>query len=140
MTRAKQAADLHSSTLDQQALHQLLTHYDLDAHIVTIREEYHKRMLRMKLLLSDARFADLRWLEPQGGMFFWVELPASIHSSELLKLAVQEGVAFVPGTDFYAENPKHNTMRLNFTHTAPEHLGSAMDRLSAALTAYRQQV
>jgi 2-aminoadipate transaminase len=40
MAKAKQAVDLHSSTLDQQALHQLLTHFDLDAHIRTIRNEY----------------------------------------------------------------------------------------------------
>ncbi len=138
MTRAKQAADLHSSTLDQQALHQLLTHYDLDAHIGTIRTEYHKRMLRMKQLLSDARFANLRWQEPQGGMFFWVELPESIHASELLKLAVEEGVAFVPGTDFYAENPRTNMMRLNFTHTDPDQLIVGMDRLAAAMMAYMQ--
>lgn len=139
MTRAKQAADLHSSTLDQQALHQLLTHYDLDAHIGTIREEYCKRMQRMKELLSDPRFAELRWEEPKGGMFFWVELPASVNASELLKRAVQEGVAFVPGTDFYAENARHNTLRLNFTHTSPDNMVVGMDRLSVALAAYKQQ-
>lgn len=139
LTRAKQAADLHSSTLDQQALHQLLTHFDLDAHIGTIRVEYHKRMLRMKELLSDTRFADLRWEEPKGGMFFWVELPESIDSSTLLKRAVQEGVAFVPGTDFYAEHARLNMLRLNFTHTSPDNMVVGMDRLAAALAAYRQQ-
>ncbi|WP_127586486.1 aminotransferase-like domain-containing protein [Paenibacillus koleovorans] len=139
MTRAKQAADLHSSAIDQQALYQLLTHFDLDAHIGTIREEYRQRMMRMRELLLAPRFADLRWEEPRGGMFFWVELPEGIRSGELLKLAVQEGVAFVPGTDFYAEHPQLNRMRLNFTHTAPELMGVAMDRLAAALETYKAQ-
>jgi len=136
MTKAKQAVDLHSSSLDQQ----LLTHFDLDAHIQTIRNEYRKRMEQMKELLVDSRFADLRWNEPQGGMFFWAELPETIDASELLKLAVQEGVAFVPGVDFYAENPRRNTMRLNFTHTNRDTMKLGMDRLAAALAAYKQSV
>ena len=140
MTKAKQAVDLHSSSLDQQALHQLLTHFDLDAHIQTIRNEYRKRMERMKELLGDPRFADLRWNEPQGGMFFWAELPETIDASELLKLAVQNGVAFVPGVDFYAENPRRNTMRLNFTHTDRDTMKLGMERLAAALAAYKQNV
>ncbi|MFK7691166.1 PLP-dependent aminotransferase family protein [Paenibacillus sp. HJGM_3] len=139
MTRAKQAADLHSSTLDQQALHQLLTHFDLDAHIRIIRAEYERRMQRMKALLSEARFADLRWREPAGGMFFWVELPEAIDATALLQHAVQQGVAFVPGRDFYAEQPRANTLRLNFTHTPPELVGVGMDRLAAALEAYAQE-
>jgi 2-aminoadipate transaminase len=140
MTKAKQAVDLHSSTLDQQALYQLLTHFDLDAHIQNIRDEYRRRMELMKSLLQDARFSDLRWNEPQGGMFFWVELPESIDASELLKRAVEKGVAFVPGVDFYAENPRFNTMRLNFTHTDNDSMKLGLDRLADALDAYKHNV
>jgi 2-aminoadipate transaminase len=35
---------------------------------------------------------------------------------ELLKLAVKEKVAFVPGRPFYPINGGHNTMRLNFSY------------------------
>lgn len=140
MAKAKQAVDLHSSTLDQQALYQLLTHFDLDAHIQTIRDEYRSRMELMKSLLQNPRFADLRWNEPQGGMFFWVELPESIDATQLLKKAVEQGVAFVPGMDFYAENPRRNTMRLNFTHTDSANMKIGLDRLAEALELYKQSV
>ncbi|GAA3402782.1 PLP-dependent aminotransferase family protein [Paenibacillus hodogayensis] len=137
MAKAKQAVDLHSSTIDQQALYQLLTHYDLDAHIQTIRDEYRSRMELMKSLLLDARFSELRWNEPQGGMFFWVELPEAIDASELLKKAVEQGVAFVPGLDFYAEHPRRNTLRLNFTHTDSANMKIGLDRLAEALISYK---
>ncbi|MDF2719898.1 MAG: PLP-dependent aminotransferase family protein, partial [Paenibacillus sp.] len=140
MAKAKQAVDLHSSTLDQQALYQLLTHFDLDAHIRTIRNEYRGRMELMKSLLQDPRFSDLHWNEPQGGMFFWVELPESIDATQLLKKAVEKGVAFVPGMDFYAENPRRNTLRLNFTHTDNANMKLGLDRLAEALDAYKQNV
>jgi 2-aminoadipate transaminase len=133
MTRAKQAADLHSSSTDQQALYQLLCNFDLDAHIATIRLEYERRMKKMAALLNGLERSDIRWSEPKGGMFLWLELPEGLLAEELLKVAVQEGVAFVPGASFYAETPKLNTLRLNFTHSNEEQLTLGMQYFSKAL-------
>jgi 2-aminoadipate transaminase len=133
MTRAKQAADLHSSSTDQQALYQLLTHFDLDAHIAAIRIEYEQRMKKMAALLHGLKRPDIRWSEPKGGMFLWLELPEGLVAEELLKAAVQEGVAFVPGASFYAETPKLNTLRMNFTHSNEEQLTLGMQYFAKAL-------
>ncbi len=140
MTQAKQAADLHSSTLDQQTLYQLLEHFDLDAHIVAIRRHYGERMRMMAGLLKEQAWPGVTWNEPKGGMFFWVELPEHIRSDELLKQAVQEGVAFVPGASFYADSPKHNTMRMNYTHTDRESMELGMQRLAAAMQPYLMKI
>ncbi|MBE1445584.1 PLP-dependent aminotransferase family protein [Paenibacillus sp. OAS669] len=133
MTRAKQAADLHSSSMDQQALHQLFLHFDLYGHIDLVRTEYEKRMRQMVELLKQQDWNGTRWIEPKGGMFIWVELPEHINTEELLKLAVEEGVAFVPGVSFYADEPKHNTMRLNFTHTDTKQMMEGIERLNRAI-------
>jgi 2-aminoadipate transaminase len=133
MTRAKQAADLHSSSLDQQTLYQLLEHFDLDAHIILIRRQYQERMKFMASLLQEHNWPGAKWNEPKGGMFFWVELSEQIKAEELLKLAVQEGVAFVPGSTFYAEEPVYNTMRLNYTYTNRESTILGMQKLTAAM-------
>jgi 2-aminoadipate transaminase len=136
MTRAKQAADLHSSSMDQQALYQLLSHFDLDAHIATIRAEYEQRMRRMTASLQKMGRKRLAWNDPKGGMFLWVELPLSHNAQALLARAVEEGVAFVPGANFYADTPKLNTLRLNFTHTNSEQMQIGMERLTRALDGY----
>jgi 2-aminoadipate transaminase len=133
MTRAKQAADLHSSSTDQQALYQLLCHFDLDAHIAIIRLEYERRMKKMAALLKGLERSDIRWSEPKGGMFLWLELPEGLVAEELLKAAVQEGVAFVPGSSFYAEKPKLNTLRMNFTHSNEEQLTLGIQYFAKAL-------
>ncbi len=133
MAQAKQAADLHSSSLDQQTLYQLMEHFDLDGHIRFVRKEYEARMKQMAGLLEQKHWPGVSWREPKGGMFFWLELPEGINAGELLKTAVQLGVAFVPGLTFFAEDPKVNTLRMNFTHNDAEHTILGMDRLEKAL-------
>ena len=69
-----------------------------------IREVYGHRRRVMLDALSKAfpdPSAGVRWTRPQGGLFLWVELPDWMDTAELLKEAVKEKVAFVPGTPFY---------------------------------------
>ncbi len=136
MTRAKQAADLHSSSLDQQALYELLTHFDLDLHIVAIRAEYKKRMLLMNDLLTQKQWNGVRWNKPAGGMFLWLTLPEGVVAEDLLSVAVKEGVAFVPGAEFYSGAPMKNTLRLNFSHSSPHALEAGVERFARSLGRY----
>lgn len=138
IAKAKQAADLHSSAIDQRALYELLQHFDIEAHIRIISREYHSRMKLLAGELSTARWKAASFREPRGGMFLWLELPSGINTSRLLPYAVEQGVAFVPGEVFYAANPLKNAMRLNFTHTPPELLPAAVRRLEAALENYER--
>jgi len=133
MARAKQAADLHSSSLDQQTLHQLMEHFDLAGHIEFVRKEYEARMRQMAELLAQQKWPGVTWNEPKGGMFFWLELPESVDAGELLKTAVDLGVAFVPGVSFFADGSGKNTMRLNFTHNDFEGTVTGMKRLNQAM-------
>lgn len=133
VAKAKQAADLHSSTMDQQVLSQLLHKFDLDAHIALISEEYGARMLEMQGLLKKAALPDLKWVTPKGGMFLWVELPDGLDAEALLRCAVQKGVAFVPGSSFYADNAMRNTMRLNYTHNKGARTEQGVARLVEAI-------
>ncbi|MFC4601683.1 PLP-dependent aminotransferase family protein [Cohnella hongkongensis] len=133
LARAKQAADLHSSSLDQQALHQLIEHFDLAGHIEFVRKEYEARMRQMAELLSQQMWPGVTWNEPKGGMFFWLTLPESVDTAELLKTAVDLGVAFVPGVSFFADGSGTNTMRLNFTHNDAEGTVIGMQRLNQAM-------
>ncbi|MBO9598269.1 MAG: aminotransferase class I/II-fold pyridoxal phosphate-dependent enzyme, partial [Cohnella sp.] len=93
-----------------------------------------KRMRQMADLLQEAAWPGVTWNEPKGGMFFWLEVPESVNTSELLKTAVDLGVAFVPGVTFYAEESKTNNMRLNFTHNDAEATVVGMQRLSQAMS------
>ncbi|MFF2091922.1 PLP-dependent aminotransferase family protein [Paenibacillus sp. NPDC058174] len=133
MAKAKQAADIHSSTMDQQILSQLLAHFPLDDHIQTIRRSYKARMIEMQSLLLEQKIEGFNWIEPKGGMFIWTQLPEGLDAEVLLKAAVLKGVAFVPGSSFYAYAPQRNTARLNFTHNTGQKTVQGVQRLADAI-------
>lgn len=66
-------------------------------------------------------------------MFIWVELPEGLDAEALLRNAVQKGVAFVPGSSFYADNPMRNTARLNYSHNKGERTVQGIARLIEAI-------
>lgn len=138
ITKAKQAADLHSSAIDQRALYELLGVFDIEGHIREISREYYSRMKLLSTELSSRNWNDTHFHEPRGGMFLWLTLSGQINATKLLPFAVEQGVAFVPGEVFFSARPLTNTMRLNFTHTPPELVPLAVQRLEKALAQYEQ--
>ncbi|MBI0579021.1 PLP-dependent aminotransferase family protein [Neobacillus cucumis] len=134
MTQAKQMNDLHSSSLDQQALYYLLRDFNLDSHIALIRSVYYERMKLMKEYFDKVGSGLFTCKEPKGGMFMWVEGNEELNTTALLGEAVKKGVAFVPGAPFYVNEPKHNTFRVNYSHSTPEKIKLGMERLVDVLT------
>jgi 2-aminoadipate transaminase len=132
MAQAKQASDLHSSSLDQQALYYLVRDFDLNSHIALLRREYRQRMIVMRDYLKDLK--GFSFTEPKGGMFIWVKADQHLDMTSLLHEAVKNGVAYVPGAPFYVANPQKNTFRLNYTHSTPEKLKLGMTRLYEVLS------
>ncbi|MCG7409800.1 PLP-dependent aminotransferase family protein [Paenibacillus sp. ACRRX] len=136
LARGKQSSDLHSSVFDQLILSELLESdtFSLDDHIHKLSLVYKERMETMAThLQQDVPWREAVWKMPQGGMFFWVELPEGLDAEALLKCAVGKGVAFVPGTPFFAGEAKRNTMRLNYSFAEPEVIHTGMDRLGEAV-------
>jgi 2-aminoadipate transaminase len=119
LVQAKQATDLHTSTLTQMAVYEVVKDGFLDRHLPVVRELYRKQCGFMLDALSREFPASVTWTRPQGGMFIWVTLPTHIDSAKLLGRAIAEKVAFVPGAPFYAGVPATNTLRLSFV-TVPE--------------------
>lgn len=113
----KQASDLHSSHVDQQVIYNYLTHYNLDEHLMSIRGLYKERRDAMKTAMDENFSSEVRYLVPQGGMFFWISFPENIKALDLLNQCVQRGILFVPGETFYHEKPCLNQARFNFSNT-----------------------
>jgi DNA-binding transcriptional MocR family regulator len=133
LTIAKQAADLHSSTIDQAATARWLAHVDLDAHLGRLRHVYRERRDAMLAALPDTLPGGSTFNRPDGGMFLWVRLPEGRDATALLPRAIEQQVAYVPGAPFYATTPDPRTLRLSFTTHAPQDIRHGMDRLKAAL-------
>ena len=77
--------------------------------------------------------SEARWTHPKGGMFLWGILPESMDASEVLKVAVEKKVAFVPGFAFHPNGGGENTMRLNFSFSKPDEIREGITRLGLTL-------
>lgn len=130
---AKQAADLHTSTVDQLAAAHYLAAVDLDAHVATVRDAYRARRDALLAGLGDALPAGSEWNRPEGGMFVWARLPEGHDASALLKTAIAHDVAFVPGAPFHTGAPDPRTLRLSFVTHTPEENTEGLLRLGRAL-------
>ena len=75
---AKQAADLHSSTVDQAAAALWLATVDLDAHIANLRAQYGARRDALLDGLAAALPPGSTHNRPDGGMFVWARLPGRL--------------------------------------------------------------
>ena len=126
----KQAADLHTSSLDQFVAYHYLTNNDQAAHLATIRKAYGERFDVLDRTLREAMPAEYSWTRPDGGMFLWLTGPEHLDSLELLTRAVQHNVAFVPGRDFFPAHGGANFMRLNFSNATPERIREGISRLA----------
>jgi 2-aminoadipate transaminase len=133
MVQAKQAADLHSSTFAQMVAYETGRNGFLDHHVREIRRVYHQRRDLMLGLLEEMMPPDTTWTHPMGGLFLWLRLPEGINSTDLLAKAVEQKVAFVPGSPFYPHGGGENTMRLNFSNATPEQIEIGMARLAEVI-------
>ncbi|MEU2995615.1 aminotransferase-like domain-containing protein [Streptomyces sp. NPDC001758] len=129
---AKQAADLHTSTLDQAAAARYLKDADLDSHLARVRSAYGRRRDALLDGLPQALPAGSAWSTPAGGMFIWVKLPEEYDATTALRNAVTKRVAFVPGTPFFAGTPDRTTLRLSFTLHTVEEITMGLGRLGAS--------
>lgn len=131
----KQAADLHSSTINQMAIATVAT-AQFDSHVATIKEAYRARRDRMLVALEAHMPKGVTWTRPEGGMFIWLELPAHLDCADLLAQSLKsERVAFVPGHAFFADGSGSNTMRLSFSRTDEAGIDEGIARLGRLVTA-----
>jgi 2-aminoadipate transaminase len=133
LVQAKQGADLHTATFNQLVAYEVGRGGFLDRHIKTIREVYGYRRDVM-LGAMDAYFPPgVEWTHPEGGLFLWGTLPEALNAADVLKMAIEQKVAFVPGSPFYPTGGGHNTMRLNFSNATPEKIREGIARMGRVL-------
>ena len=130
----KQAADLHSSTINQIAIGNVAESI-FPAQVDKIKRAYSARRDAMLAALAKYMPPSTSWTKPEGGMFVWVRLPEGMDGAELLARSIQtEKVAFVPGRAFYADGSNNNTLRLSFSCANETMIEEGIQRLGRLIS------
>ena len=135
LTVLKQSADLHTDNLAQFAVAQFFADNDVDAHVKEIRALYGKRKDLMLEGIKKYFPEGVKYTDPEGGMFLWVEVPGVDDTVELFKECLEHDVAFVPGDPFFAGEVQPGAFRLNYSNMKEDQIEVGLKRLGAALTA-----
>lgn len=78
------------------------------------------------------------YAEPKGGYYLWVELPEGVDTAELLEVAKDEGVWYLPGEIFSPDDGSRNFLRLSWAYEEPDSIEDGIRRLGRALDAYQR--
>jgi DNA-binding transcriptional MocR family regulator len=131
MLATKTVADLGSPLLDQLLSVRLLEQVD------EVRAERAAELRPRRDALAAAlaeRLPDWRFRVPAGGLALWVQLPSG-NAGEFAELALEHGVAVVPGPALSVDDGNRRALRLAFVEDVPRLL-EAVDRLARAWAAY----
>lgn len=128
--KVKQCTDLHTNTLCQYMIYEYIKAGKLEPHIKVIIEDYKTKRDLMVNTMRDNFPEGIKWTEPNGGLFLWVELPQHISAKELLPKAVDMKVAYVYGSPFFPDGKGENTLRLNYSNATLEDIVEGIKRLA----------
>lgn len=131
--RAKQAADLHTSTFAQRLVAGLVADAGWYAgHCASLRAVLSERAGALTGALERELGAAVAFAPVRGGMFVWVTFRDVADTDALLRVALGHGVAFVPGSAFDPERRRGPQARLSFATLPAAELGVAVAALGAA--------
>jgi 2-aminoadipate transaminase len=129
----KQSTDLHTNQLSQAAMAEFMRRGYFAKHLAKVRKIYRARLEAMEEALERHMPDGTSWTHPEGGMSIWVTLPAGFDAGELLIHARERGILFLPGRNFYSQQPRPNTLRLGFAAVDEKRIAQGIEKLAGLL-------
>ena len=126
---AQESALLCPSSFTQFMISEYLSRADWQKQIDTFRGVYRERK---DAALSAVRefMPGVETTTPDGGFYLWLTLPEGVDSKAMLPLAVEELVAYTPGTAFFGDGTGHRNLRICYSYPTPENIRIGIQRLS----------
>ena len=132
LVAAKQLTDQCAGALGQRLFEESSRRGWVDEQLSRSRALYRRKGERMLAALERSLPAGSHWTRPRGGFFSWLTLP-DVDAVALAQRAVEQNVAFVPGTLFFADGRGADTLRLSFSLVDEEQIDEGVARLASLL-------
>ena len=123
--------------LAESIVHELCRSGGLDENLRVVKPALAERRDALVAALR-AHIPEARFVVPGGGYFLWLTLEGDIDTTELLRVARDEGVAFVAGPDFMLEGGEAS-LRLSFASVPADRIDEGVARIARALASIRAQ-
>ncbi len=134
MIICKQTQDVHTNVLSQMIAYRFVTTYSIDEHIEGLRKAYGKKCKLMMDLMDEHFPKSVKHTCPEGGLFLYCTMPDGYDSKELMKLALEKKVAFVPGTSCMIDDKaSYSTFRMNYSAASEADIEKGIKALGEVL-------
>lgn len=134
MLAAKHATDISSAGLTQRAFDFYLREGLWKKHINNMRGLFYKRFSVMQQSIDQYMPKEVKEVyRPSGGLYFWLRLPRSYSSERLYKMALDRGVAFLPGSLFLSDREDTPGFRLSFAAVDENEIEVGIKKLAATI-------
>ncbi len=132
LTIAKQATDVHTSSLSQAIINEFILNGDLERGIAASIPIYRDKLTKMIDCLEKEMPASFSFTRPEGGLFIWGTFTeeSGISCAERFSAALAKKVAYVTGVDFFCDGRGKNNVRLNFSNATNEQIEIGVKRLA----------
>ena len=124
-----QAAVLQASTFNIAVISKYIDMFDLDAHVEKLRKVYKHRCTLMIDSMKQYFPKEVKFTDPDGGLFTWAELPDYINTKDMALQALEQKVAYVPGAGFFPNGGNDFCMRLNYSSMTDDRIVEGIRRL-----------
>jgi DNA-binding transcriptional MocR family regulator len=113
----------------QAAIADYLQHGGYDRHLRKLRYALEDQQRAMLAAVSRYFPAQTRVSQPAGGYFLWLELPESVDSLHVFRVALAQGISIAPGPIFSPARRFAHCIRLNYGSPWTEAAEKAMETL-----------
>jgi len=132
LAESKQISDLHSDQLSQAVLLRFAQSGELAKHL---QQTCTAGLRRLEAALSACEKylpKGSSFTRPDGGMCYWIELPAPLNAENVLPRAEKRGVSYLPGT-LFSNRPAHRRgLRVSFGGLTPEQITRGIKLIAEA--------
>ena len=134
MIICKQVSDVHTNVLSQMIAYEFFQRYSIDEHIKNLREVYGRRCKLMMDAMDKYFPKCVKHTTPEGGLFLLCTMPDGYDSREVMKKALEKGVAFVPGNATMIDDKKsYPIFRMNYSNASDEEIEKGIKILGEVL-------
>lgn len=134
---AKQAMDTCTNAPNQLAIAEFLSAGHLRPHLNRLRPLYRDRKVAMAKALQDTFGNSVSMTDPEGGFFLWLTFHndlGDIDTQKLFPVALEDGVAYIPGSAFTIDDSMTNALRLCFATSSEDRIREGVTRLHTAVS------
>lgn len=132
LTLSKESTDLQNSKFFQHICARMMQSGELQEHTKQLIACYRPKRDAMVKALRHYFKESIELVVPDGGMFLWVNFKQCDDSMKLFDAAIKKGVAFVPGSVFFADKHASSFGRLNYTNSSLEQIETGVKKLYEA--------